>query len=100
MSKLHIKKDDNVIVIAGADKGKTGKVLKVLVDENRAIVETAEGCGVIDGCEAIIIPTTIDNLYYDTHNTLFYYYDDDTLCGFDYNGTPIKSDSPLLDHLR
>ena len=39
MSKLHIKKDDNVIVIAGADKGKTGKVLKVLVDENRAIVE-------------------------------------------------------------
>ena len=39
MSKLHIKKDDNVIVIAGADKGKTGKVLKVLKDEQRAIVE-------------------------------------------------------------
>ena len=39
MSKLHIKKDDTVIVIAGADKGKTGKVLKVLVDKNRAIVE-------------------------------------------------------------
>ena len=39
MSKLHIKKDHTVIVIAGADKGKTGKVLKVLVDENRAIVE-------------------------------------------------------------
>ena len=39
MSKLHIKKDDNVIVIAGSDKGKTGKVLKVLVKENRAIVE-------------------------------------------------------------
>ena len=39
MSKLHIKKDDTVIVIAGADKDKTGKVLKVLVDENRAIVE-------------------------------------------------------------
>lgn len=39
MSKLHIKKDDKVIVIAGADKGKTGKVLKVLVDDNRAIVE-------------------------------------------------------------
>ena len=39
MSKLHIKKDDTVIVIAGADKGKTGKVLKVLVDDNRAIVE-------------------------------------------------------------
>lgn len=39
MRKLHIKKDDNVIVIAGQDKGKTGKVLKVLVDDNRAIVE-------------------------------------------------------------
>ncbi len=39
MGKLHIKKDDNVIVIAGRDKGKTGKVLKVLVAENRAIVE-------------------------------------------------------------
>ena len=39
MSKLHIKKDDTVIVIAGADKGKTGKVLKVLVEKNRALVE-------------------------------------------------------------
>jgi large subunit ribosomal protein L24 len=33
MSKLHIKKNDTVIVLAGNDKGKTGKVLKVLVDE-------------------------------------------------------------------
>ena len=39
MSKLHIKKDDTVIVLTGSDKGKTGKVLKVLVDEQRAIVE-------------------------------------------------------------
>ena len=39
MSKLHIKKDDTVIVLTGEDKGKTGKVLKVLVDKNRAIVE-------------------------------------------------------------
>lgn len=39
MSKLHIRKNDTVVVIAGRDKGKTGKVLKVLVDENRAIVE-------------------------------------------------------------
>ena len=39
MSKLHIKKDDTVIVLAGEDKGKTGKVLKVLVDKNSAIVE-------------------------------------------------------------
>lgn len=39
MSKLHIKKDDTVIVLAGEDKGKTGKVLKVLVEKNSAIVE-------------------------------------------------------------
>ena len=39
MSKLHFKKDDTVIVLAGEDKGKTGKVLKVLVEKNRAIVE-------------------------------------------------------------
>ena len=39
MSKLHIKKGDTVYVNAGEDKGKTGKVLKVLVKEQRAIVE-------------------------------------------------------------
>ena len=39
MSKSHIRKDDTVYVLAGRDKGKTGKVLKVLVDEDRAIVE-------------------------------------------------------------
>ena len=39
MNKLHIKKDDTVIVLTGKDKNKTGKVLKVLVEENRAIVE-------------------------------------------------------------
>ncbi len=39
MSKLHIKKGDTVYVNAGEDKGKTGRVLKVLVEKNRAIVE-------------------------------------------------------------
>ena len=39
MSKLHIKKGDTVYVNSGEDKGKTGRVLKVLVDKNRAIVE-------------------------------------------------------------
>ena len=39
MGKLHIRKDDQVIVLAGKDKGKTGKVLKVIVDKERAIVE-------------------------------------------------------------
>ena len=37
--KLHIKKGDTVFVNAGDDRGKTGKVLEVLTDKNRAIVE-------------------------------------------------------------
>ena len=39
MSKLQIKKGDTVYVNAGEDKGKTGKVVKVLVEKKRAIVE-------------------------------------------------------------
>ena len=39
MSKLHIKKGDTVIVNSGECKGQSGKVLKVFVKEQRAIVE-------------------------------------------------------------
>ena len=39
MSKLHIKKGDTVMVISGEDKGHSGRVLEVLVKEQRAIVE-------------------------------------------------------------
>lgn len=39
MSKLHIKKGDTVYVNTGEDKGKTGKVLRVIVEKQRAIVE-------------------------------------------------------------
>ena len=39
MSKLHSKKGDTVYVNAGNDRGKTGRVLKVIVDKNRAVVE-------------------------------------------------------------
>lgn len=38
-NKVSIKKNDLVVVIAGKDKGKKGKVLKVFPKENRAIVE-------------------------------------------------------------
>ena len=37
--KLHIKKGDTVFVNAGDDRGKSGKVLEVLTEKNRAIVE-------------------------------------------------------------
>ncbi len=36
---MRIKKGDTVVVIAGKDKSKTGKVLRVLPKENRVIVE-------------------------------------------------------------
>jgi large subunit ribosomal protein L24 len=39
MSKLHIKKGDIVYVNTGKSKGKTGRVLKVYVEKQRAIVE-------------------------------------------------------------
>ena len=37
--KLNIRKGDTVKVIAGNDKGKTGKVLEVVLEKNRAVVE-------------------------------------------------------------
>jgi large subunit ribosomal protein L24 len=39
MPRLKIKKGDHVVVITGKDKGKKGEVLKVLPEENRAIVK-------------------------------------------------------------
>ncbi len=34
-----IRRDDEVVVLAGKDKGKQGKVLKLLIADNRVIVE-------------------------------------------------------------
>lgn len=39
MSKLHIKKGDTVYVNSGEDRGKEGRVLSVLPEKKRAIVE-------------------------------------------------------------
>ena len=39
MSKLHIRKGDEVIILTGKDKGQKGKVLKVFVKEQKALVE-------------------------------------------------------------
>jgi large subunit ribosomal protein L24 len=36
---MHVKKGDNIIVLAGKDKGKTGKVLRALPKENRVLIE-------------------------------------------------------------
>jgi len=36
---VEIRKNDSVMVIAGKERGKTGKVLRVLPDKDRVIVE-------------------------------------------------------------
>ena len=39
MSKVHVKRDDTVIIISGDDKGKKGKVLEVSPKEGKIIVQ-------------------------------------------------------------
>jgi len=39
MAKANLKKGDTVLVVAGKERGKTGKVVRVLRDEDRVIVE-------------------------------------------------------------
>jgi large subunit ribosomal protein L24 len=36
---MHIKKGDNVIVLAGKDKGRSGKILRAMPKENKVLVE-------------------------------------------------------------
>jgi len=38
---MKLKKGDNIIIIAGKDKGKKGKIVRVLVTENKVVVEGA-----------------------------------------------------------
>jgi large subunit ribosomal protein L24 len=39
MAGLHVKKGDEIVVIAGADKGKRGKIIHVKPDAQRVMVE-------------------------------------------------------------
>src|SRR5262245_44466742 len=39
MAQAHVRKGDTVIVIAGKERGKKGKVLRVLPEKGRVIVE-------------------------------------------------------------
>jgi large subunit ribosomal protein L24 len=39
MTKFHVKKGDEVVVLAGAEKGKRGKIIAINPKKNRAIVE-------------------------------------------------------------
>ena len=39
MNKIHVKKDDTVVILSGKEKGKQGKVLAVSPKEKKIIVE-------------------------------------------------------------
>ena len=39
MSKLHVKKGDEVVVLAGKEKGKQGRIIAALPKKSRVIVE-------------------------------------------------------------
>lgn len=39
MRKFHVKKGDEVVVIAGTEKGKRGKIIEMLRSKERAIIE-------------------------------------------------------------
>ena len=39
MNKLHVRKDDMVVILSGKDKGKKGKVLETSPKEQKLIVE-------------------------------------------------------------
>jgi large subunit ribosomal protein L24 len=39
MSKFHVKKGEQVTVIAGKEKGKSGKIIAILADKQRVVVE-------------------------------------------------------------
>ena len=36
---MHVKKGDNIVVLAGKDKGKVGKILKAFPKEDKVLVE-------------------------------------------------------------
>jgi large subunit ribosomal protein L24 len=42
MSKFHVKKGDEVVIIAGSEKGKRGKIIEVSTKKSRVIVEGAK----------------------------------------------------------
>lgn len=75
---MRIKSGDTVIVIAGKEKGKTGKVLRTLPREEKVIVEglnivtkhmKMRGPGQPSGIQKVEAPIHVSNvMYYDGKN--------------------------------
>jgi large subunit ribosomal protein L24 len=41
MQRFHVKKNDEVVIIAGSDKGKRGRIISVVPKKQRVIIEGA-----------------------------------------------------------
>ncbi len=67
--------------------------------ENRAIVATQSGYGVINTAGRYIVPPEYEILYYNTDYMIFYYFEYDSVVGFDYNGRPLEPDDYRFEHL-
>lgn len=42
MRRFHVKRGDEVVIIAGTEKGKRGRIIRVLTEKQRVIVEGAK----------------------------------------------------------
>ncbi|MCP5522783.1 MAG: 50S ribosomal protein L24 [Verrucomicrobiales bacterium] len=42
MKRFHVKRGDEVVIIAGTEKGKRGKIIQVLTKKDRVVVEGAK----------------------------------------------------------
>ena len=71
---MKIKKGDNVIVIAGASKGKKGKVLKAIPTLNKVVVDgvnmkkkavKARGKATQGGIVSVAMPVDVSNVKLD-----------------------------------
>ena len=65
MPKQHVKKGDEVVVLAGTERGKRGRVIEVVKGKQRVIVEgikkQARQRGI--GASTLLRMMTIDNFY-------------------------------------
>ena len=63
----HIKSGDQVMVIAGADKGRSGRVLRVLTGRDRVVVEvlnTTQAVGLARAATRLLRDAGIDVVYF------------------------------------
>ena len=63
MKKLKIKKNDEILVIQGKDRGARGKVLRVLPTKEAAIVERIYKLDSGDRRPLVVRPTNLEDVF-------------------------------------